>query len=826
MIRKLTVDSAQLSAEAHWDSVAADLVIRAPAISPQTPCNKVFRLLEQNPQWPALAIIDNTNRIVGLVARGQCLSILSKPLMLDLYSKRPVERIMHTAHLEVDVRESIDSVLQCIANDNSDALISGFVVTENGAYVGVATAQELLVKSVEQARRRSAALDKARRLAEQASLAKSTFLANLSHEIRTPLNGVLANLELLGLTNADPEQVDLIGSAAVAAQALFEIIGDVLDLSKIEAGKLAVETIPTPLAPLFHDLSTMVGTQAGMRDLSFTAHLSPSALATIWGDPTRLRQILMNLCGNSLKFTKAGGLFLSLFSREGSGGGIELWIEIADTGGGFASHKAEHLFEAFAQEDDSTTRKFGGTGLGLSICRRLVELMGGTIQADGEPDGGATFWCRIPLSVVVAADGTLADIAGLSVMIIDHVRDRGERLVGGLMSGGASATTLSNQDAAFKRLQQAAADGQPFDVVLLTLKDDEADLAATMARLAGLSTVPVSITNLEDVRLRRHGFRHGIRYWTILSADQSDIHATIAAAAGRMTKTSSKMPTLDISTLTASLAPMRAARILVIDDTPMNRQVARRQLAKLGFGCDTADDGQAGLEQATAQSYDLILSDIQMPRMDGYSFVRGFRDWEAHHGGGHVPVIAMTANAMNGDDLKCIEAGMDDYVVKPVKIERLASALTRWLAGDTPSGSAGTLIALPERQPSQAAAAIDLECLSEQLGDDSPDSHREVLEMFLESYPPLEQALAGAVAATDRPGTRTCAHTAKGAALNTAAVGLGNILYRIEATAFEANWQDIATLLDEARSEFGRVRAFSVELGRVRSVETRQARRV
>jgi len=822
--------SAPLPDEPQWDSSAADLVIRAPAFNPSTPCHKVFRLLEQHPQWPALAVIDETGQVAGLVARVQCLSILSKPLMLDLYSKRPVERIMHRAPLAVDVGENIDSILQRLADDGGDALINGFIVTENGTYIGVATAQALLVKSVEQARHRSEALDMARRQAEDANLAKSSFLANISHEIRTPLNGVLANLELLGLTSADTEQAELIGSAAIAAQALFEIIGDVLDLSKIEAGKLLIETIDMRPAPLLQDIATMVATQAGQRDLSFTSHLSPAAWATVRGDPTRLRQILMNLCGNALKFTKAGGLFLSLFQHERPDGRMELWIEIADTGTGFASHKAEQLFEAFTQEDATTTRKFGGTGLGLSICRYLTELMGGSIQADGEPGGGATFWCRIPFPVVTPADGALADIAGLSVMIVDAARGRRERLAGALISGGAIAATLPTLEAAARQLRLAAVAGRPFDAVLIVPKDDGAEMAAVLPQIADLPTVPVMVTALEDVRLRRAGFRHGIRYWTVLSASLSDTHATIAAATGRMRPSAAKTQTPDMAALIQSLVPLRAARILVIDDTPMNQQVARRQLAKLGFTCDIADNGLDGLERATTRPYDLVFSDIQMPEMDGYAFVRRLRQWEAGHGGARTPVIAMTANALGGDDQRCLAAGMDDYIAKPVKIERLGGALARWLPGPPESAAgqpADDMVALPGRpEPPAASCPVDFAVLSEQLGDDTPGAHREILDMFLEFYPPLEQALAEAIDARDRAMVRTRAHTAKGAALNTAAMALGAILHRMEAVAHQADWHEVAALMDGARRECRRVEGVAAEFRPPDAITTWEARRV
>ena len=739
-----------------------------------------------------------------MVARGQCLSILSKPLMLDLYSKRPVERIMHRSPLTVDISESIDSVLARIADGASDALISGFIVTDNGAYVGVATAQDLLVKSVEQARHRATALDSARCKAEEASLAKSAFLANLSHEIRTPLNGVLANLELLGLAAPDGEQAELIGSASVAAQALFEIIGDVLDLSKIEAGKLTVEMIELDLGAFLADIATMLSTQTEQRDIGFTSHFSPQALTKVRGDPTRLRQILMNLAGNALKFTRAGGLFFSLFRHQDEDGTPEWWFEIADTGIGFASHKAEQLFEAFAQEDESTTRKFGGTGLGLSICRQLTELMGGTIRADGLPEGGATFWCRFPFVEVAPAGELAVDIAGLSVIIVDQAHGRGERLAGVLLAGGARVTTVPDVAGALGLIGMS--DGPAPDVLVFAASENCDGLEVLMDGLSGRPTVPVVITEITDIGLRRAAFHTGIRHWTVFSAGMDDLRLTVAAAAGRVRAVATKANRLDINQLAHDLAPAAAARLLVIDDTPMNQQVARRQLAKLGFACDLADNGQAGLDQAMAQRYDLIFSDIQMPVMDGHAFTRRLRDWEVASGSRRTPVIAMTANALGGDSEKCAEAGMDDYITKPVKIERLAEALTRWLSGITPPSTPAPKDAITQVIP---AIPIDFAALTDQLGDDSPDSPREVIDMFLEFYPPLEQDLANAVTAMDRTAVRIAAHTAKGAALNTAATGLGATLQRMESLASQADWPELGALLDGARRDFHRIADFA-----------------
>ena len=650
-----------------------------------------------------------------------------------------------------------------------------------------------------QARRRTQALEEARRAAEEANMAKSSFLANLSHEIRTPLNGVLANLELLTLTAVDGEQGELVGAATIAAQALFEIIGDVLDLSKIEAGKLSIETIPMVAAAVVRDLAVLVGTQASQHDLAFACHVDYAAKAAIEGDPTRLRQIVLNLAANALKFTRSGGIFLSVFRVTGDDAQIELWFEVADTGIGFAADKAETLFEAFTQEDETTSRRFGGTGLGLSICRRLAGMMGGSIHADGAPGEGATFWCRLPFRLAGAAPPEPADISGLTVMLVGADPILRHRLSGPLMGAGVAVAGAPTAEAALAAIRQADAAGRPFDLALVALEEDRRVLDLP-SLLAGLPTVPVMVTAVEDVAARRRGFRHGYRHCALSSSPPADLVWSVAMASGRLGPSAGTAgrPAIDIEHLKAALAPLLGSRLLVIDDNGMNQLVARRQLAKLGFPCDVAEDGRIGLDMAVAGAYDLIFCDVQMPRMDGHSFTRLLREWEDQGRKRHVPVVAMTANAFDGDIAKCTESGMDDYVSKPVKIERMAEVLQRWLV----SGG----------QPAGATPPVDLGTLAGLLGDDSREAHAEVLSMFLEFYPPLEGDLADAVAVADRDALRQAAHTAKGAARNGAAVPLAALLQLIEVESPVAEWSRLATLQRQAAGEYRRVAAFIADL--------------
>lgn len=807
-------------------ATASDLVIRAVTVTASSLCKTSFTLLTENPSWPALCVVNEAGIIVGLLGRRLCESILSKPLMLDLYSNRPVERIMHPSPLVVELTASVDTIAERIAELNPEALVDGFIVADQGAYVGVASAQDLLLRSARQSRRRAQQLEQtqkaaeeARKAAEKANQAKSTFLANLSHEIRTPLNGVLANLELLGHTGMDAEQRELSQAAAIAAQALLEIIGDVLDLSKIEAGKLDVETIPMQPAAVLRDISMLAVGQTARKGLNFTAHIEPSSWFVTHGDPTRLRQVVMNLIGNAVKFTLEGGIFLSVMRLDNLlSNQAELLVEVADTGIGFAPEKAERLFAPFSQEDETTSRRFGGTGLGLSICRAIVDMMGGRIDAEGTPGGGASFTCRLPMTVAHEGNVGIPAIGGLSILVVSADIPRRERLTGGLISQGVKVAGADNAAAALAALERAASVGAPFDAVLLAVEETP-ELMHLPKQLRGLSVVPIMMVARDDVATRRAGYLAGIRHHVGLPARQRDLAWAIAAALDRTPALpSAPPPAQDLDSLRRQLASQAGARILVIDDNAMNRQVAERQLAKLGFPCQLADSGQAALAVLDGQGYDLVLCDVQMPGMDGHAFTRHWRRHEAETHAPRLPIVAMTANALQGDIDSCLMAGMDDYLSKPVKLEKLAAILLRHLPAPVPANVDDPGLPPADQDMAQGEvspvdrAVLDRDVLAGILGDDSLAMQAGLLAVFLECFPPLVEEIDGALAQQQRVALRRAAHTAKGAARNAAAIALGDELQWLESQAETAPWDTIAGHVAVIKSHYTKVEAAILEL--------------
>ncbi len=788
---------------------ALDLLRRVPPASQETLGRDIFARFTDDADLPCLAVVDSDYRVVGLVSRSTVLLILAKPLMFDLYYRRPVSRIMERSLLLTDMHENLDEISRRIADEHPRALMTGFVVTAQGRYAGIATATDLMTASARLAARRSRQLEEARQLAEQANLAKSVFLADLSHEIRTPLNGVLANLELLRYQPPGVGQGELIQSASLAAQALQEIIGDVLDFSKIEAGKMPVERVEMAPAALVRDVVKLMAGPAQKKGLLLSADIDPEVPDLVLSDPTRLRQVLTNFMGNALRFTETGGLFLSLSRDEDAEGRALLRFELADTGAGFRPDRADQLFHPFTQEDDSTARRFGGTGLGLAICKRLVDAMGGQIGCEGIPGGGATFWFCLPVEEVACPLPVVEDIAGLSVVLLQKRGRTRDRLTARLEEAGVDVIACATASAAGKALRIAASAGAPPTAVMADLTTDPAD-GLRLGEEARRQGVPsVMLTGPRDMTLRRRGHFHGYRWNVPLPVRDGRLVHALALCAGRADwAPGSQGAEQGLEHLLADLAGLnRSVAILVVDDTAMNQMVARRQLATLGFTCDVAGNGREALSRIGARAYALVLADCRMPEMDGYEMTRRLRGLESDLGLEHLPVVAMTANALQGDAEKCRQAGMDDYITKPVSLEALARTLKRWLPGGDPAAQ-GPVPVRPPKAPSDpdlTGGPINMQALADIVGDLEPATLVEMLGWFLASFGDLEARVEAAVASRDREALREAAHAAKGAARHAAAEALGDVLFALEQAAPATGWGEIEAMLVHLRSERARV---------------------
>ncbi len=636
-------------------------------------------------------------------------------------------------------------------------------------------------------------LEMARDKAEEATRAKSDFLAKMSHEIRTPLNGLVANLEFLKLSKINTDQRECVDSAQFCADTLLGIIGDILDLSKIEADKLELEMRPVSLHGVINEVIAMMRHRTEAKNLNLNAFIDPTLPTTILTDSLRFRQVLINLIGNSIKFTEEGGIHLQvLYTKDEKG---ESWIncKVIDSGAGFAQEKAQQLFEAFSQEDSSTSRVYGGTGLGLTICKRIVEMMGGWICCAGLPGYGAAFEFSAPFEIVEdAPEIRTSDLNEYKILLIDDQSELSSVAKRKFESTSAQIVQLDSIDS-----------GDDEDISCLVVVTNNLDDNNWNEDKRFSSKIPrILISETSNKKWIHQAIKSGFDYFFCDNFDWNLVFYVIS----NITKTESIEETplaVDIASLTQDIQNKNIKHpVLVVDDFPMNRQVAKKQLAAFGLECQLAENGREALELATRNSYSLILTDCSMPIMNGFEFTRAYRDWEKENNQ-RVPIIAMTANALKGDDEKCFAAGMDDYVSKPVTLEQLAGKLIDNL------GIERSPVEIQQDTPSIAAEPpVDLKYLEQILGESDPEGLFEMLGYFLEEFEPIMESLQDVINQKDRDQTRDISHKAKGAAGNASAKQLSEIMKDIQLAALEEPWDVILASWDKAQHEYQKVREF------------------
>jgi len=760
-------------------------------------------------------------RSVGVLAGAMLASLLVSLVLARRFTRTiadPVTKLIQTAQ-KVSSSQNYTLRVAHARRDELGTLIDSFndmLSQIEGRGAALTMHRDELERQVSV---RTEQLERAKNAAEAASRAKSAFLATMSHEIRTPMNGVLGMTEMLLGTSLSEAQRNYTRLVKRSGEHLLVIINDILDFSKIEAGKLTIEYINFNLWDLLDDIHTVYTPQAQNKGISFDFDIANDIPVAICGDPNRLRQIMANLLGNAIKFTDHGRIEARVRVASEDSQAVMLRFEVHDTGIGISREARGRLFEAFSQADDSTTRKFGGTGLGLAISKQLVELMGGAIGVDNGAKQGSVFWFTVSFDKrrvdPDAPGGQQHSLDGMRVLVVDEdetTRIALERHLAGwhLVCEGADGAR-----AAFERLAASARAGQPFDAAIVNMELSQSSgllLASTIK--ADPLTRPTRIVLLSPERVAADPVQRreaGVAYQLIEPARAADLFACLGNRPRGSTAPAAQF--LPPPRPAGGEGSARVRRVLLAEDNPVNVEVAKAMLESLGLQTQVARNGAEALEAVRSTSFEAVLMDCQMPVMDGFAATSEIRREEQDAGRPRtLPVIAITANALQGDREACLAAGMDDYLSKPFTQAELAGVIGRWIALPLSTrvhhDQAVPTLPLEAREVIQRAvinarALENIRALSLQGGDALVSK---VIAAYVGDTPQHLRTLRQAIGGEDADTVRRIAHSLKSASANVGADTLARLCKDLEQMGRAACVTGAATLLTDMEEEFLAVR--------------------
>ncbi|MFC5550516.1 response regulator [Massilia aerilata] len=812
------LDEATLAASRPW--LPSMRVYRqvAPDASGQ-PAGVVMVEADQRPVWLRLA------RAIGAMAvalaSGMLVSwILARRIRRSIAD--PIAKLINTAQ-KVAASQNYTLRIAHQRDDELGALIDSF----NNMLAQVEGRGQALTHHRDELERqvsvRTEQLEKAKNAAEAASRAKSAFLATMSHEIRTPMNGVLGMAEMLLGTELSETQRNYTQLVKQSGEHLLVIINDILDFSKIEAGKLTVEYINFNLWDQLDDIHTVYTPQAEAKNIAMHFDIANDIPVAICGDPNRLRQIMANLLGNAIKFTNEGRILARVRIASEDNQAVMLRFEVHDTGIGISRDARGRIFEAFSQADDSTTRKFGGTGLGLAISKQLVELMGGSIGVDNARPQGSVFWFTVAFDKRRVDPDAPGDhqhtIDGLRVLVIDENESSRVGLERHLAAWHVECDGAECADEALERLHDAAREGRPYDAAVLDMELEQVSgllLAASIKSEPATRATRLILLSPEklaaDPVQRREA---GVAYQLIKPARAADLFACLATRPrGQVAPAPRFVPP---NPLHQDGSRPRARRVLLAEDNPVNIEVARAMLESLDLRVDCARNGEEALHAvragADAAQYDCVLMDCQMPVMDGFAATAAIRREEREAGRGRVlPIIAITANALQGDREACLAAGMDDYLSKPFSQQDLAAVIGRWMAlplaatvhhDDEPPRLPRESVEVIQRDVINRAALEKIRMLSRERGDALV---QKVINAYVDDTPQQLSTLRRAIGVMATHDVRRIAHTLKSASANVGAEALAALCKEMEHLGRADTTEGADSLLTNMEQEFEAVR--------------------